>query len=64
MDKYLELHNNMDDKKMIHMTTLNFEIKQYQWYQWIVKIKPPIYHYTWVLFTRDLEEQYGKVREH
>jgi hypothetical protein len=43
---------------------LNFEIKQYQWYQWIVKRRPPIYHYTWVLFTRYLEAQYGKVWEH
>ena len=53
----------MDDKKMIHIDTFNFEIKPYQWYQWIVKRKPPLYHYTWVLFTRDLEEQYGKVWE-
>jgi hypothetical protein len=36
-DKYFELHNIMDDKKMIHVEKLNFEIKPYQWYQWIVK---------------------------
>jgi hypothetical protein len=53
----------MDDKKRIHIETLNFEIKPYQWYQWIVKRHPPLYHYTWGLFTRDLEEQYGEVWE-
>jgi hypothetical protein len=26
-------------------------------------MKPPLYHYTWGLFTRDLEGQYGKVWE-
>jgi hypothetical protein len=64
IEKYFELHNIMDDKKMIHIETLNFEIKPYQWYQWVVKRKPPLYHYTWGLFTRDLEAQYGKVWEH
>jgi hypothetical protein len=64
IEKYFELHNIMDDKKMIHITTLNFEIKPYQWYQWIVKRNPPFYHYTWGLFTRYLEAQYGKVWEH
>jgi hypothetical protein len=28
-----------------------------------VKRHPPLYHYTWDLFTRDLEAQYGKVWE-
>jgi hypothetical protein len=51
----------MDDKKRIRIATFNFEIKPYQWYQWIVKRKPPLYHYTWGLFTRDLEAQYWKV---
>jgi hypothetical protein len=55
IEQYFELHNIMDDKKMIHIATLNFEIKPYQWYQWIVKRKPLLYHYTWGLFTRDLE---------
>jgi hypothetical protein len=64
IEKYFELHNIMDDKKMIHITTLSFEIKPYQWYQWIVKRKPRFYHYTWGLFTRDLEEKYGNVWEH
>jgi hypothetical protein len=41
IEKYFELHNIMDDKKRIHIETLNFEIKPYQWYQWIVKRKPP-----------------------
>jgi hypothetical protein len=61
IEKYFEMHNIMDDKKRIHITTLNFEIKLYQWYQWVVKRKPPFYHYTWGLFTRDLEAQYGQV---
>jgi hypothetical protein len=64
IEQYFELHNIMDDKKRIHIETLNFEIKPYQWYQWVVKRKPPFYHYTWGLFTRDLEAQYGKVWEH
>jgi hypothetical protein len=63
IEQYFELHNIMDDKKRIHIETLNFEIKPYQWYQWIVKRQPPLYHYTWGLFTRDLEAQYGKVWE-
>jgi hypothetical protein len=54
----------MDDKKWIHITNFNFETKPYQWNQWVVKSKPHFYHYTWVLFTRDMEEQYGKVWEH
>jgi hypothetical protein len=64
IEKYFELHNIMDDKKRIHITTFNFEIKPYQWYQWVVKRKHPLYHYTWGLFTRVLEAQYGKVWEH
>jgi len=48
----------MDDKQKIHITTLNVERKPYQW---VVKRKPHSYHYTWGLFTRDLEAQYGKV---
>jgi hypothetical protein len=55
MEKYFELHNTMDDKQRIDITTFNFEIKPYQWYQCVVKMKPPSYHYTWDLFTRDLE---------
>ena len=27
----------MDDNKMINIETFNFEIKPYQWYQWMVK---------------------------
>jgi hypothetical protein len=54
----------MDSKKNISISSLNFEIKTYQWYQWVVKMKPPFYQYTSVLFTRDLEAQYGKVWEH
>jgi hypothetical protein len=53
----------MDDEQRIHITNLNFEIKPYQWYQWVIKRKPPCYHYTWGLFTRDLEAQYEKVWE-
>jgi hypothetical protein len=64
MEQYFELHNIMYDKKRIQITTLNFEIKSYQWYQWIVKRQHPLYHYTWGLFTRDLEAQYGEVWEH
>jgi hypothetical protein len=48
---------------MISLATLYVETKCYQWYQWVVKRKPHSYHYTWVLFTRDLEAQYGKVLE-
>jgi hypothetical protein len=48
----------MDDKQKIHITTLNVERKPYQW---VVKRKPHSYHYTWGLFTRDLEAQHGKV---
>jgi len=33
--KYFEVHNIMDNKKMIHIKTLNFEIKPYQRYQWV-----------------------------
>ena len=40
IEQYFELHNIMDDKKIIHIKTLNFEIKPYQWYQWVVKRKP------------------------
>jgi hypothetical protein len=40
IEQYFELCNTMDDKKIIHMTTLNFEIKLYQWYQWVVKRNP------------------------
>jgi hypothetical protein len=61
IEKYFELHNIMNDKKRIHIATLNFEIKPYQWYQWVVKRKPHLYHYTWGLFTRDLEANYGKM---
>ena len=61
IEEYFELHNIMDDKKTIHIANLKFEIRSYQWYQWVVKRKPHSYHYTWSLFTRDLEAQYGKV---
>jgi hypothetical protein len=54
----------MDDKKMIQIENLNFEKKTYQWYQWVVERKPHFYHYTWGLFTRVLETQYGKFWEH
>jgi hypothetical protein len=64
IEQYFELHNITDDKKRIHIETLKFEIKPYQWYQWIVKRKRPLYHYTWGLFTRHLEAQYGKSLEH
>jgi hypothetical protein len=63
IEQYFELHNIMDDKKRIHIETLKFEIKPYQWYQWLVKMKSLLYHYTWGLFTRDLESRYGKVWE-
>jgi hypothetical protein len=53
----------MEDKKRIHIATLNFEIKPYQWYQWVVKRNPPLYHCTWGLFIGDLEEKYGKIWE-
>jgi hypothetical protein len=55
IEEYHELHNIINYKKMIHIATLNFEIKSYQWYQWLIKRKPPSYHYTKGLFTRDLE---------
>jgi hypothetical protein len=29
IEKYFELHNIMDDKQMIHIATLNIEIKPY-----------------------------------
>ena len=32
IEKYFELHNIMDYKKMIHIETLKFGIKPYQWY--------------------------------
>jgi len=54
----------MNDKKSIHIATLNFEIKPYQWYQLIVKRNPPFCHYTWSLFRRDLETQYGNIWKH
>jgi hypothetical protein len=53
----------MDDSKRIFLTRLNFETKPYQWYQWVVKRKPHYYNYTWSLFTKYLEAQYGKVWE-
>jgi hypothetical protein len=53
----------MDDKEMIYIETFNFEIEPYQWYQWVVKMKPPFYNYTCPLFTCDLEAQYEKVWE-
>jgi hypothetical protein len=40
IEQYFELHNIMDDKKKIHIENLNFEIKPYQWYQWVVKNNP------------------------
>jgi hypothetical protein len=61
IEKYFELYNIMDDKKMIRIETLNFDIKPYQW---VVKNKLPFYHYTWGLFTRDLQAQYNKFWEH
>jgi hypothetical protein len=63
IEKYFELHNIMDDKKIISLETLYFETNPYQWYQWVVKRKPHSYNYTWGLFTRDLEAKYGKVWE-
>ena len=44
--------------------TLNFEIKPYEKYQWVVKRKSHSYYYMWSLFTRDIEVDYGKAREH
>jgi hypothetical protein len=41
IEQYFELHDIMDDKQRIHIATLKFEIKPYQWYQWVVKRKPP-----------------------
>jgi len=64
IEKYFELHNIMDDEKIIFITTLKFEIKPYQWCQWVLRRKPQCYHYTCGLFTRDLEEQNGKFWEH
>jgi hypothetical protein len=64
IEKYFELHNIMNDKKTIHIETLNFDIKPYQWYQWVVKRTPQFYNYTWGTFTRDSKAQYGKVWEH
>jgi hypothetical protein len=63
IEKYFEFHNIIDDKERIYLATLYFEIKPYQWYQLVPKRKPNSYHYTWILFTRDLEAQYGKVSE-
>jgi len=63
IDKYFELHNIMDNKKTISITTMHFYIKPDQWYQWVLKRKPHYYNYTWSLFTRNLEEQYGKFLE-
>ena len=60
MEQYFDIHNIMDDKQNIHIATLNFENKPYQWYQKIVKRKQTFYHYNWGLFTRDLEAQYEK----
>jgi hypothetical protein len=59
--QYFELHNIMNDKKMIHITTLNFEIKPYQWYRWVVKRKPPLYHYTWGFIYKRLRSTIYKV---
>jgi hypothetical protein len=53
----------MNDKQRISIATLYFEIKPYQWYQCVLEIKPHSYHYTWILFIRDLEAQHGKVWE-
>jgi hypothetical protein len=64
IDLYFELQNIMDDKQRIHITTLNFEIKPYEWYQWVVKRNLHSYNYTWGLFTRELEVKYRKVWEH
>jgi hypothetical protein len=44
IEKYFELHNIMDDKKIISLETLHFEIKTYEWYQWVLKRKPHSYH--------------------
>jgi hypothetical protein len=60
IEQYFELHNIMDDKQRIHIETLEFEIKPYQWYWWVVKMNPQSYHYTLVSFKRELEAQYGK----
>jgi len=54
IEKYFELHKIIDKKKTISLTTLYFETKPYQWYQWVVKMKLHSYNYTWELFTRDL----------
>jgi len=63
IEKYFELQYIIDDKKKIHIEKMTFEIKPYLWYQWVVKRKPPFNHYTWDIFTRDSETQYGKVWE-
>ena len=49
IEKYFQLHNIMYDNKMIHIATLNFEIKPCQW---VVKIKTHYYDYTYGLFTK------------
>jgi len=61
IEQYFVLHNIMDNKQIISLETLYFETKPYQWHQWIVKRNSHSYHYTWGLFTRDLEAQYGNV---
>jgi hypothetical protein len=40
IEQYFEMHNIMDDKQMIHIETLNFEIKPYQWYHGYLKGSP------------------------
>ena len=44
----------MDDKEMIHISTLKFEIKPYYKFNWVVNMMPISYHYIWGLFRRDL----------
>ena len=63
IEEYFELHNIMDDKQRVSLDTMYFEIKPCQWYQWVVKRNFPSYHYNWRLFTRYLEDQYGKFLE-
>jgi hypothetical protein len=63
VEKHFEMYNVMENKQRISLETLYFETKPHQWNQWVVKRKPHSYHYTWDLFTRDLEAQYGKVWE-
>jgi hypothetical protein len=43
---------------------LNFEKNHINIIKGWLKGTPLLYHYTWGLFTRDLEAQYGKVWEH